>query len=304
MSAAPAPVAVSPAVRVVPKKILIATDFSESSERALSYALAIARVYGSELQLVHVVSIRPYLYTGVDALGAAVGAAERDMVELQERLVRGKQLEGICHRSSVLRGYPGEVLSEFIRREHADLVVMGTHGRTGLRKFLLGSVAEEVFRKSPCAVLTVGPNAAPAPEVLKLETVVFATDFSPFSNGALTHAESAAREFAARLVMLHVLEPGEESSPNRGEVEAELRARMEQLLGSQAEGLRTEFAVGMGDTAGVIVEASAKRHADLIVLGLKPPMEFADRLPWRYAYKIVCDAECPVLTVRGRVRED
>ena len=304
MSAAQAAVAVSPAMRAVPKKILIGTDFSEASERAMAYGLAIARAYGSKVEFVHVVPIRPYLYTGVDALAAAVGVAERDMEDLQERLVRSQAVEAISHQSWVLRGYPGEVLSEFIRREHVDLVVMGTHGRTGLRKFLLGSVAEEVFRKAPCAVLTVGPNAAPAPAVRKLNTVVFATDFSPFSNGALTHAESAAREFGARLVMLHVLEPGEESNPDRAEVEAELRTRMHELLGGQAEGLRTEFAVGMGDTAGVIVEASAKRHADLIVLGLKPPMEFADRLPWRYAYKIVCDAECPVLTVRGRVRGD
>ncbi len=304
MSAAQAAVAVSPAIRVVPKKILVATDFSETSERAMSYALAIGRAYGAELEFVHVVPIRPYLYTGVDALSAAIGVAERDMAELQERLVGDRQFEGIRHESKVLRGYPGEVLSDFVRREPMDLVVMGTHGRTGLRKFLLGSVAEEVFRKSPCAVLTVGPNAAPAPKVLKLNTVVFATDFSPFSKGALRHAESAAREFGARLVMLHVLEPGEESSPDRAEIEAGLRTRMQQLLGSEGEGLRTEFAVGMGETAGVIVEASAKRHADLIVLGLKPPMEFADRLPWRYAYKIVCDAECPVLTVRGRVGEE
>lgn len=303
MSAArslPQPQAPAPAA-VTPKNILLATDFSECSERALSYATGAARRYGSALHFAHVVPINTYYLAGPDALGVALEQAQREAAAVVARLQREHQLEGVQHHTWVLRGYVAETLAELIAREHIDLVVMGTHGRTGLSKLVLGSVAEEVFRKSPCPVLTVGPHVPEARPGSGLKAVLFATDFSADSARALPYALSAAREFGAELTLLHVLEPGEEMAGDRPGRDARLKARLEEMLGSEAGKVRARTEIAGGDPAACIVEAAAQRGAGVILLGLKAPQMFADRLPWLYAYRIVSQAPCPVLTVRGKL---
>jgi nucleotide-binding universal stress UspA family protein len=178
---------------------------------------------------------------------------------------------------------------------------VGTHGRTGLSKLVLGSVAEEVFRKAPCPVLTVGPHAPMARPGSGLQAVLFATDFSADSARALPYALSAAREFGAELTLLHVLEPGEEMAGDRAGRDARLQERLQQMLGSEAGQVRVRTELAGGDPAERIVEAAAQRGAGFLVLGLKAPQMFADRLPWLYAYRIVSQAPCPVLTVRGKL---
>ncbi|HUK86878.1 MAG TPA: universal stress protein [Terriglobales bacterium] len=288
---------------VAPKNILIATDFSECSERALSYATGAARRYGSTLHLAHVVPINTYYLAGPDALGVALDQAQREAAALVVRLQVEKQLAGVEHHAWVLRGYVAETLGELIARQHVDLVVVGTHGRTGLSKLVLGSVAEEVFRKAPCPVLTVGPHVPAARPGSGLPALLFATDFSADSARALPYALSAAREFGSELTLLHVLEPGEEMGGDRGGRDARLQARLQEMLGSEAGKVRARTEIAGGDPAERIVKAAGQRGAGLIVLGLKAPQMFADRLPWLYAYRIVSQAPCPVLTVRGNVAE-
>lgn len=293
---APAPAAVTP------KNILLATDFSECSERALSYAVGAARRYRSALHLAHVVPINTYYLAGPDALGVAVEQAQREAAAVIARLEQEHRLEGVQHHTWVVRGYVAEMLQELIARERIDLVVVGTHGRTGLSKLVLGSVAEEVFRKSPCPVLTVGPHAPMARPGSGLAAVLFATDFSADSARALPYALAAAREFGAELTLLHVLDPGEEMAGDRAGRDARLHARLQEMLGGAAGEVRVRTQVDGGDPAARIVEAAAGCGAGFLVLGLKAPQMFADRLPWLYAYRIVSQAPCPVLTVRGELR--
>jgi nucleotide-binding universal stress UspA family protein len=287
------------ALAVGPKNILVATDFSECSERAISYATEAARHYGSTLHLAHVVPLNTYCLVGPDALGVAVDEARRDAAALVTRLELERQLAGVKHDAWVLRGYVAQTLGELIVREHIDLVVVGTHGRTGLSKLVMGSVAEEVFRKSPCPVLTVGPHAPLARPGGGPKTVLFATDFSADSVRALPYALSAAREFGSELTLLHVLEPPEEMAGDRTGRAARLKSSLEKMLGEPPEGLRVRLKVVSGDLPHRIVESAVER-ASLIALGLKAPQQFVDRLRWLHAYRIVSRAPCPVLTVRGK----
>jgi nucleotide-binding universal stress UspA family protein len=285
---------------VGPKNILMATDFSECSERAISYATEAARHYDSALHLAHVVPMNTYCLVGPDALGVAVEAARRDVAALVTRLELKQQLAGVKHDARVRSGYVTQTLGELIAREQIDLVVVGTHGRTGLSKLVLGSVAEEVFRKSPCPVLTVGPHVPLARPGGGPKTVLFATDFSPDSVRALPYALSAAREFGSELILLHVLEPSEEMTGDRAGRAERLKCRLEKMLGEPPEGLRVRVKVVSGDLPERVVEAAIERGASLIALGLKAPQVFADRLRWLHAYRIVSQAPCPVLTVRGK----
>src|ERR1700751_6200083 len=115
-----------------PRSVLMATDFSEASEKALRHSLAIARVYGSRFCLAHVISSVGLTLAGPDAIAACEGAVLRESAALRECLVRTEALAGIQYRFVVRRGELWPELREIIRQESADLLVVGTHGRHGI----------------------------------------------------------------------------------------------------------------------------------------------------------------------------
>lgn len=140
-----------PLVQVAVQRILVATDFSEWSRRALLAALGIAQRYASHLQVVHVVPSEGYGVAGTGMLDA-VNFAWHNPRDLESEFLQKEYLEGIRYRISVEKGDVWPVVSRIIEEESVDLVVVGTHGRSGVGRLLLGSVAETIFRQSPCPV--------------------------------------------------------------------------------------------------------------------------------------------------------
>ena len=139
------------------KNILFLTDFSEPSEAALPFAANIARRFDSRVYALHVFTPAMYSYTTPELTVAAIEAEEEntkaDMLRVES------QLAGLPHETMVERGLGvWEAVQQAIRDFKIDMVVLGTHGRTGAEKFLLGSVAEEIFRRAPVSVLTIGPG--------------------------------------------------------------------------------------------------------------------------------------------------
>src|SRR6266478_3213395 len=140
------------------KKILVGTDFSEASDEARRVAIELARRLGAELEIVHVEEPLPAYAFAEGALLDLPRLQEevRTWAERQlEDLARGARASGVSTTTAVLLGVPANTIVEAARTERADLIVVGTHGRTGLERVLLGSVAERVVRNAPCAVLTV-----------------------------------------------------------------------------------------------------------------------------------------------------
>jgi len=141
------------------RRILVPTDFSKHSENALAYAAAFAEKLDAELYLLHVVqdlalfvpeavTVAPPVTPPVEQLTAAVR-------EALDRVIDSHQLRRFTVHAEVREGSPFYEIVRFAKEQEIDLVIMGTHGRTGLIHVLLGSVAEKVVRKSPCPVLTV-----------------------------------------------------------------------------------------------------------------------------------------------------
>jgi nucleotide-binding universal stress UspA family protein len=287
---------------VVLRNILVATDFSPASELALNYALAIARRYESHVYVVH--AIRPDLYTLTppEAAGGMADlvhqAAEQEMAHL---LISGR-LREVPHQAVIEEGDVWSVLSGLTTRHDADLIVLGTHGRTGFERMFLGSVAERVFRLSPRPVLTVGPRVGKEPpSEVELKRIIYATDFSPASRRGLPYALSLAQEHQASLTMLHVVENIDELSP---ETIARLREffteRLQSLLPPGSDlWCYPEFVVSFGSPVERVLEVVEARNADLLVLGIRGGGAVLGHLPPAKAYRIVCQASCPVLTVRG-----
>jgi nucleotide-binding universal stress UspA family protein len=291
--------------RIGLKNILFLTDFSEPSESALPFAIALARKYGAKVHALHVLIPEPYTYLTPELATPAIeGQEEGAQAELQRVEAR---LTGVAHESSVVRGssiWPAT--QQAIEESGADLIVLGTHGRTGAQKLLLGSVAEEIFRQSPVPVLTIGPwvrNAIHGGG--HFHRVLFATDFTPESLAAAPYAISMAQENEARLTLLHVIRKSAHQSKSRAGGTSVAHAMHELLAvvpSDAALGSRPEALVEYGEPFEKILHVANEQAADLIVLGVRGAagaVSAATHLGRNTAHRIVAHARCPVLTVRG-----
>jgi nucleotide-binding universal stress UspA family protein len=278
------------------KNILYATDFSRYSDAALPFALSIARKYGSKLFAVHVVASSPLANAApVQALQELAAQAVREAHQTMERVQY--RWSTVPHETLVRRGDIWKELGKLIEEKAIDLVVCGTHGRTGVSKLLMGSVAEDIYRHAPCPVLTIGPSVVGEPESLgDIHSILYSTDFSAESLAAIPYAVSLAQENQARLYLLHVTE-----TPVSHLVERELASRLRSLVPSDAELTCAPKAfVDLGEPAHKITEIAEELKVDLIVLGPRRTARVpsATHLPQSTAHSVVSRAICPVLTVR------
>lgn len=288
--------------RIAIGKILFATDFSDVSNRALDHAIALARRYEARLYLTHVINPDPYQFAEPQLAQAAQekvrAAAEQGITDI---LLSGK-LRDIPHEVLVEEGNIWPTLEKLILANHIDLVVVGTHGKRNVQHLLLGSVAEEIFRRAHCPVLTVGPNAnlAPANEV-EVREVLLATDFGPGAEKAAAFAFSVAQEHNATITILHVVENAADFSEERFLRQREIKIeRMKKLMPAGTENwCKPEFCVAFGIAEEEILRLATARKADIIVMGAKPANTLAGHHPATIAYEVVRKAACPVLTVRG-----
>jgi nucleotide-binding universal stress UspA family protein len=280
------------------KNILYATDFSSASHVALGYALPLARKYGSRIFVAHVVS--PALALAVSPAHTPAGVTETDREIMQSMAQLEPQLKEFPHEFIIRKGDIWKEIAAIIEEKAISLVVIGTHGRSGATKVIMGSVAEELFRKSPCPVLSVGPNVCGEPETLtEMRTILCPIDFRPESLAAIPYATSLAEQNQARLYLLYVAGGAVDELPD-----ASLKAALRALIPSEAElWCEPKALIESGAPADKIVELAAELGVDVIVLAVKSAEQLATKPPHialETAYKVVTKSICPVLTVRRR----
>jgi nucleotide-binding universal stress UspA family protein len=298
------------------KNVLFATDFSATSDAALPYATALCRRFGSTLHAAHILSDASLLMMtgGVDYVSMST-IYEDVHTEAKERLDQiATHLEGIHHHNHVRHGQVWKNLAGIIEENRIDLIVVGTHGRTGLGKLRLGSVAEDILRHAPCPVLTVGPkvsgrNRLPrfqnhrrdlAPPELDLRQIVFATNFAPDAGLVAQVAASLAEEFRARFTLLHVIEDDTRLGSHPGPIEKGIERLRALIPTDSVLQYVPETVLEFGSTPERILKVASQRESDLIVLGARSAGEVGStHLPWSTAHHVIAQANCPVLTVRG-----
>ena len=304
----------SPALSV--KNVMFATDFSYTSEGALPYAAAICRRFGSTLHAAHVFSDASLLMMtgGVDyvSMGTIYEDAHTEAKEKLERLALS--VGTIPHRCHVRHGQVWKNLAGIVEEHEIDLIVVGTHGRTGLGKLLLGSVAEDILRHAPCPVLTVGPQVSGhaklpplhagggnvAPVELDLQRIVFATKFAPGAKRVARVAARLAAEFRSRLTLMHVLEEYVDLASRPAPIEDGLRRLQELIPESVALQYPPERLIEFGSASERILQVAEQHEADMIVLGARDIAEIGStHVPWTTTHHVLAHAPCPVLTVRG-----
>jgi nucleotide-binding universal stress UspA family protein len=299
------------------RRILCPIDFSEFSRHALDHAVAIARRYDATVTVLNVCALVPATAyaPGTPMLPVAVPTAG-DLDALLASMKRFVETEiGLTVPMRFEIG-EGDAASEILDRATAipsDLIVMGTHGRSGFERLVLGSVTEKVIHKAASPVLTVPrpmADAVPIPSRL-FRRILCATDFSDTSLHALEYALSLAEGRDATLTLVHVVEvtPAPQSeAAGDGEsralgayVAAAAQSRAEQLERIVPDRARAsctiERALAIGKAHHEILRIAAERDSDIIVLGAHG-FGITQLMFGSTAHQVVRQAQCPVLTIR------
>lgn len=295
------------------KKILFPTDFSRGANLALLEALFLAERHGAELHFLHIVD--PYddpnnpthrfpTVEELKTLTTELVSPERLPVFAPEKLANLKLVTRFERSLSV-----APAILDYAEKNDADLIVMGTHGRRGLRHLLLGSVTEEVVRFAPCPVFTVRDQKEPVPVGL-IRRILVPIDFSEHARQALAHAKELALLYGAELQILHVFEEvihpafyvsGRTSifefMPQlQREATKQIQELLDEVVGNQYP---AEIYLKEGHPAQEIVNFVSEHRTDLIVIATHGLTGIEHFLLGSVTEKVVRMAPCPVLTVKG-----
>ncbi len=300
------------------RHILVATDFSEASRRALCDALMLAADSHAQLSVVHVLN-PDRKYAALEhppELDLDRIAAEKQIKVLIDELASEQKID----TTLIKHGPVAAQVAAIIEEQGIDLLVIGTRGRGGLQKLALGSVAEELLRIASCPVMTIGPKAdvAGITHGPGFHKILFATDFGKGSAKALPLALALARGPESKLILLHMMAPMPATSASLSAYapataaadeiqEWELTSRqrcLKQLrdcLPAEAHLPEVEYVVGTDFLPEGILTASSKFKIDLIVMGANrtASARAAAHMPWSAVHEVIRDAPCPVLTVAG-----
>ncbi|RMH17320.1 MAG: universal stress protein [Acidobacteria bacterium] len=298
------------------KNILMPTDFSSCANAALDCAIFLAEQYDARLTLLHVLVLHEedpadpaYHFPDGEELVARLRRVARG--ELRGLIDRRGGLPALDLHEVTVRGVaPAPEIVGYASEHHSDLIVIGTHGRRGLRRFLLGSVAEEVVRLAPCPVLTVR-GTEEQPRLKALEHVVVPYDFSRTAKASVATAKEIARIYRSRLHVVHVIQPPMDPelydplhdarlSYNLMELKGEVQRRLVDVADeAPGEPVPTETAVLDGPAARAIARYADQLGAALIVMATQGLTGVERFFLGSVTEKVVRLAHTPVLTLRA-----
>lgn len=280
------------------KNILFPTDFSAASRAAVPFAQRLAQTYGSTIFVEHSIPPEPHRQIVADRIPAADNVVWTDARRQIDAFTAGWPGGAGSLKTILDRGDLADVMPEIIDKYSIDMVVLGTHGRTGFSKMLLGSDAEKIYRSSTCPVLTVGPKAQAAKN-WSLRRILCPVDTSEDPAPLLQYALALAEENQSELVVLEALPlvPWQ----HRASVEAQSRRALEEWIPDAAKYWCTlQITIRWDHPAEAILREAEERQADVIVMGVHRSRMggWSAHLPWPVASEVVSRAASPVLTVR------
>ncbi len=289
------------------QRILCPLDFSEISPLSLEYAQSFAKHYSAELLVLHALEPMEVAYPDDEFVEAWSEARSRRTAEAKARLqavVEAHPSRVLSLEMMVREGRPSDAILAEAERQAADLIVMGTHGRRGMDRWLLGSVTEKVLRKARCPVLVVRKPAhpfistQPAADPVRLERVLVCSDFSEPSLRALEYAISLAMEFDAELRILHVVEeiPG---SKEVQELTEEIQNKLTEPIPAETrEWLRLKAIVRIGRPYQEIIQLALESETDLVIMGVQGRNALDLAVFGSTTHRVIQLGPCPVLAVR------
>jgi nucleotide-binding universal stress UspA family protein len=294
-------------------RILFATDYSDCAARAQEYATSLALAWDAGLDVLHVLEGSAWMPSNA-AIVSSLERIHKDVTpqldEIQKQIARN----GVAATMRQVRGIPSEQINLTAKECGVDLVVLGAHGQVRLDSVLLGSTTEWVTKTAPCPVLAVrgvrggalrNPTAVQSP--VSIQHILVPVDFSSPSLASLEYAIQFANRLGATLTLLHVLEPVyHDLELGLGQIEQEpaKRTHWEAHLAELATlvksfGLSADPVVCGGIPSDSILACALQRQCDLIVMGTHGRRDLSRRRFGSMAEAVLCQATCPVLTVRS-----
>jgi nucleotide-binding universal stress UspA family protein len=277
-------------------KILCPIDFFPPSKNAMQYAAGLARNYEARLKLLHVVSpMVPTAYEYVDMAAVVASMKTRSKLELAKTLKKLKE-SGVEASGEVRTGEIFFGIKEAIQSYEPDLIVMGTHGRRTLQRWLLGSVTESLLRHSPVPMLTVSSASRPATaKEGGFKRILVTTDFSVGTSDALNYAFSIAQENQSHVIVIHAVD---HPLPFGGMVMKALERKLAGLVPGEAKSwCDVETRLVGGTPYQCILEIAAKEDIDLIVMNIHGKGMLERALLGSNAERVVRGASCPVMLI-------
>jgi nucleotide-binding universal stress UspA family protein len=263
--------------------------------KALPYVGGIARTFGAKVFLCHVITPTP-ISAGAQQVQYVYEAETENANRIFANTEVWKDLNGVEKKSLISSGIFADALLDTIAENEIDLVVAGTHGRTGLTRLLLGSTVEEICRVASCPVLTVGPHLDPDRE--KVKQILMLTDLSDESSAPLPYVVQFAQKYGASVTVLHVLPEETATNPEAKMLAEPIRRTVLHRYEEDFRNLNVQSMVEAGDIVPTILAFAERQKADLIVLGVRSAFLPGFQLRSSVAYRVISGAHCPVLTCR------
>ncbi len=283
------------------ERIVCPVDFSEGSVKAYDYAYSLALRYGAKLSVEHVIPIFEYGFPALDMSGCYPDLERNAETELKSLIAR-HPAKGVEIETAAFRGFVPDSILASAKSQSADLIVMGTHGRRGLDRLVMGSTTEHVLRKACCPVLAVrNPahdfvNPDSSTETVRLQKILVCTDFSECAYAATDYALSLAQEYNAELLMLHVVE----------DLPEERKDVLVRTVGERLQGLAPQDArnwcniktrVRIGKPYQEIIQQAVEQQADLVVQGVRGRNALDMAIFGSTTQRVLQLGPCPVLAV-------
>ena len=276
--------------------ILVPMDFTDVSDRALDYARKIASMNSSELILAHIDEPFNPITPAEAVWFAQITEREPDQEKLQTYAAE-LHTQGYRARSITLVGTIKDEILHAAENEHADLMVLGTHGRSGVMRFLFGSEAEGIYRHSACPIIVIGPEVRPVCESAWFpKGIICACDLDPASAPTAAYAQRLAEEFGAELTILHVDDSEGKASPEETMANFE-RALVPLLIGEDKPAVLWRTLKQGHNLGSAIADVAIERNAGLIVMGAHPAAHPTMHFLRSNVPHVMAEAPCPVMVV-------
>jgi nucleotide-binding universal stress UspA family protein len=301
--------------------ILCPTDFSDASREAVSQAVSLAARFNAELMLLHVIQplpvssrFSPYAQVIASHVPAYEDAAKANAQQTLETLINSLDCKHVRITGEVHQGYPADVIASTATQSKADLVVIATHGMTGWRRHIFGSVTENVLRLANTPILLIPAEQPEAEPLLPLQTIVCPTDFSEPSYAAMEVAGEWSRAFGAEVCFIHAIPAlySSHASPQEMKlaemVEADAAQRLRHVIKEHLpENITTRALITQGSAAAQITSTAAEEKAGLIVIATHGAgaghcqacgVAVDHFLFGSTSTNVLRSASCPVLTIK------
>lgn len=291
----------------IPRSIMVATDFSATADHALDYACRLASVFEADVHLVHVRILLDGKQQNVELQRELDRLDSHHDSQTEEALAQHANQAEVTVQVHLVRGLSvSESLLEFASEQQCDLIVMGTHGRRGLRHLLLGSVAEAIVRAATVPVVTVRESANT--DENSAGSILLTHDFSERSNAAVATAREWALALGSKVCLLHVVEPvvypefyAVDVMPDEvlHRVQESSAQAMKKVAAEQLQDVPHTVEVVSGRAVDAILDAADPVQHDLVIMGTRGLSGLQHLLLGSVAEGVVRRSRIPVLTVRA-----